>query len=96
MRFPILFITTALALGACTPAKEQAAEQCAEQAKTLPSNVDGEQFCECLTSKIPDDASVSEAEEILLSEGSTCISEQVSNIMKEMTAPTSEATPTGE
>ncbi|MEM6476768.1 MAG: hypothetical protein AAF687_11430 [Pseudomonadota bacterium] len=96
MRPLILLATSTIALAACTPAKEQAEQQCAEQAKTLPGSVDGEQFCDCLTGKIPDDASVSEAEDILMAEASTCISEQVSNAMSEIAAPTSEATPTGE
>lgn len=75
------------ALAACTPAKEQAAAECEKQKAALPSSVDGDQFCECLTKKIPDDASVSDAEDILTAEASTCISEQLQNVLEAAGSP---------
>lgn len=82
MRIGFAIVLLAGALTACSSAKDQAAAECDKQKAALPASVDGEQFCECLTSKISDDASVSEAEEILKASASTCVSEQLQNVLQ--------------
>ena len=92
----ILAGAAALSLAACTPAKEQAIEECNKQKGLLPAQVDGDRFCECITEKIPDDASRDEAEQVLINEAQTCTMEQLENVMKDLQAPSSEAPATGE
>ena len=97
MRFSAILIgSTALVLAACTPAKEQAIAECEKQSKALPAQVDADRFCECITEKIPDDASVDEAEQILRDEAQACTMEQLQNVLKGLQAPTSEAPAAGE
>lgn len=94
----ILIGSAALALAACTPAKEQAIAECEKQSESLPDQVDADRFCACITEKIPDDASVEEAKQVLQDQAQACTMEQVQNIMQGMAPPTSEApaAPAGE
>ena len=49
--------------------------------------VDADKFCDCLVSEIPDDASVSEAEEVLIANTSKCTQEAMGDVMSELGAP---------
>ena len=91
MRIGFGIVLLAGALAACTPAKEQAMEECQKQKSALTASVDGDQFCNCLTSKIPEDASVSDAKEILTAEASTCVSEQLQGLLQGQPAPAAPA-----
>ncbi|MEP0191081.1 MAG: hypothetical protein ABJP70_10685 [Erythrobacter sp.] len=91
MRIGFGIVLLAATLAACTPAKEQAMEECQKQKGALPASVDGDQFCNCLTSKIPEDASVSDAKEILTQQTQSCISEQLQGLLQAPPAPAAPA-----